>query len=346
MAGPDHWRTPRPGAEARPGEDLAQRPWRAMVRAMSSSDSSSPSTQDGQEPIAAAKGRQLRSDSLQPGLHIVSTPIGNLRDITLRALDILAQADEVLAEDTRTARRLLDAHGLRARLSAYHDHNGAERRPELLRRLRDGAALALISDAGTPLVSDPGFKLVREAAEAGVPVRAVPGPSALLAGLVTSGLPSDRFLFAGFLPTRPTARRREIASLAGVPATLILYESGPRLPACLSDLSDGLGPEREAAVARELTKLFEETRRGRLGDLARHYDAAGSPKGEIVILVGPPPTDAPPDETALDAALAEALARLPVKQAANEVAARFGIGKRDMYQRALALKDGAEPGGA
>lgn len=313
-----------------------------MIRAMSSSDSSPPSTQDGQDPIAAAKGRQLRTGSLEPGLHIVSTPIGNLRDITLRALDILAQADEVLAEDTRMARRLLDAHGLSAKLSAYHDHNGAERRPDLLRRLKDGATLALISDAGTPLVSDPGYKLVRDAAEAGLTVRAVPGASALLAGLVTSGLPSDRFLFAGFLPSKAAARRREIARLTEVPATLIFYESGPRLAGCLKDLRDGLGPDREAAVARELTKLFEETRRGRLGDLAAHYEAAGPPKGEIVVLVGPPDTRAGADEADLDAALADALARLPVKQAANDVAVRFGVGKRDMYQRALALKGGTD----
>ncbi|MEO1100365.1 MAG: 16S rRNA (cytidine(1402)-2'-O)-methyltransferase [Pseudomonadota bacterium] len=274
---------------------------------------------------------------LKPGLYVVSTPIGNLRDITLRALDTLAAADEVLAEDTRQTRRLMDAYGLKTTLSAYHDHNGAARRPGLLNRLQDGETLALVSDAGTPLVSDPGWKLASEAIDAGIKVFPVPGASAMLAGLVASGLPSDRFLFAGFLPARSGARKQAIEALKSSPATLILYESGPRLTACLSDLAAVLGADRPACVARELTKLFEETRKDTLGDLAGHYDTTGPPKGEIVILVGPP------DETLasaadIDAALKDALARLPTKAAAAEVSDALNVPKRTCYQRALELK--------
>lgn len=288
--------------------------------------------------------RELKSEGraaqpLEPGLYVVSTPIGNLRDITLRALDVLAAADEVLAEDTRVARRLLDAHDIRAKVSPYHDHNGAIRRPEILEKLAEGRTIALISDAGTPLVSDPGYKLVRDAAEAGHKVIPLPGASAMLAGLVTSGLPSDRFMFCGFLPAKSGARKTEAASLATIPASLIFYETGPRLAASLSDLAETLGPDREAAVARELTKLFEETRRGTLQSLADHYAEAATPKGEIVLLIGPP-LKKTLDQTDIDAALKAALKDLPVKQAANQVAAAFNIPKRDAYQRALALKDG------
>ena len=276
--------------------------------------------------------------AVAPGLYVVSTPIGNLRDITLRALDVLAGVEEVLAEDTRVASKLLSAYGLKARLSPYHDHNGAERRPGLLARLQDGARIALISDAGTPLVSDPGWKLVHEALEAGVKVFPVPGASALLAGLVASGLPSDRFLFAGFLPPKSGARRTEIESLKQVPATLVFYESGPRLAETLADLAAVLGA-REAAVARELTKLFEETRRGSLADLAAHYETAGPPKGEIVLLVGPPTEQAASAED-LDAALKVALAEMPTKAAAAAVSDALGLPKREVYQRALQLKAG------
>ena len=282
------------------------------------------------------------TDAAQPlesGLYIVATPIGNLRDITLRALETLQAVDEVLAEDTRVARRLLDAHGIRAKLSPYHDHNGAKRRPEILDRLSEGATIALISDAGTPLVSDPGWKLSREALDAGHRVFPIPGASALLAGLVASGLPSDRFMFCGFLPAKTGARKRAAAELGGVPSTLVFYESGPRLADCLADLSETFSADREAAVSRELTKLFEETRRGTLGTLAAHYAEAGPPKGEIVLLVGPPLEQAVTEET-LDAALRSALQSQSVKQAAAEIAAQLGLPKRDVYQRALALKDG------
>ena len=307
---------------------------------MSSNDPASP-TRVTRDPKPAPEGRQPVDMRLDAGLYIVSTPIGNLRDVTLRALDTLSAADEILAEDTRTARKLLDAHGISGKVTPYHDHNGAQRRPELLEKLAGGAAIALISDAGTPLVSDPGFKLVREVAAEGIRVVPVPGASALLAGLVMAGLPSDRFLFAGFLPPKSGARRKALAELAGVPATLVFYETGPRLAAALADMAEMLGPAREACVARELTKLFEEARRASLADLAAHYEEAGAPRGEIVVLIGPPEA-AEVGEADLDAALAEALARLPTKQAAQEVADALGIPKREAYQRALALKaDGA-----
>lgn len=274
--------------------------------------------------------------ALEPGLYVVSTPIGNLRDITLRALDVLAAADEVLAEDTRVAGKLMSAYGLKARLSPYHDHNGAERRPGLIRALQQGARIALISDAGTPLVSDPGWKLAHEALEAGVKVIPIPGASAMLAGLVASGLPSDKFLFAGFLPPKSGARRTAAEALKAVPGTLIFYESGPRLADALADLAAALGP-REAAVTRELTKMFEETRRGTLADLAAHYAEAGPPRGEIVLLVGPPgATEVTPQR--LDAALRDALDGQPTKAAANAVAEALGLPKREVYQRALQLK--------
>jgi 16S rRNA (cytidine1402-2'-O)-methyltransferase len=275
--------------------------------------------------------------SLAPGLYVVSTPIGNLRDITLRALDVLSAADEVLAEDTRVAGKLLSAYGLKARLSPYHDHNGAERRPELLRKLADGARIALVSDAGTPLISDPGWKLAHEALEAGHRVFPVPGASAMLAGLVASGLPSDHFMFAGFLPPKQGARKTAIEALKSVPATLIFYESGPRLADAVADLAAVLGPARQGAVARELTKLFEETRRGTLGELAEHYAKAGGPRGEIVVLVGPPLEQAATPEQ-LDAALREALVDQPTKAAANAVAEALGLPKREVYQRALQIK--------
>ncbi len=309
-----------------------------MVSAMSSSDpSGAGAIPDRLEFIGAPRSGQPPV-AVAAGLYVVSTPIGNLRDITLRALDVLAGVEEVLAEDTRVASKLLSAYGVKARLSPYHDHNGAERRPGLLKRLQEGGRIALISDAGTPLVSDPGWKLVHEALEHGIKVFPVPGASALLAGLVASGLPSDRFLFAGFLPPKSAARRSEIESLKQVPATLVFYESGPRLAETLADLAAVLG-DRDAAVARELTKLFEETRRGTLAELAAHYEEAGPPKGEIVLLAGPP-KEVAATAADVDAALRVALAEMPTKAAASSVAEALGLPKRDVYQRALQIKSG------
>lgn len=278
-------------------------------------------------------------DALAAGLYLVATPIGNARDISLRALDVLRSADILAAEDTRNTRRLLAIHGIArpaGRLVAYHDHNGATQRPRLLAALEAGRSVALVSDAGTPTLADPGFRLAREATAAGHAVTAVPGASALLAALSVAGLPTDRFLFAGFPPPRAGARRRWLGELAAVPATLILYESPRRLAGCLADMAAVLGDGRPAAVCRELTKRFEETRRGSLATLAAHYAAAGEPRGEIVVLAGPP-LEAPPDGEALDAALAAALARGSVRDAAFEVAAALGLPRREVYARALEL---------
>lgn len=275
--------------------------------------------------------------ALAPGLYLVATPIGSARDITLRALDILAGADLLAAEDTRRTRHLLDIHGLRREgrsLLPYHDHNGAQQRPRLLAALAEGRSVALVSDAGTPLVADPGYRLAVEAIAAGHPVHAAPGASALLAALSVAGLPTDRFLFAGFPPPRHAARLRALGELAAVPATLVFYESPRRLAGALADMAEALGPARAAAVCRELTKRFEETRRGTLGELAEAYAAEDEPKGEIVVVVGPP-VAGEVGEAALDEALDEALARLSVKDAAAEVARALGLPRRAVYARAL-----------
>jgi 16S rRNA (cytidine1402-2'-O)-methyltransferase len=257
--------------------------------------------------------------------------------VTLRALSVLASADLVLCEDTRVTRRLLDRYGLRPQLLAYHEHNAASIRPRVLAKLGDGASVALVSDAGTPLVSDPGYKLVAAAIEAGHKIFPVPGPSAALAALVAAGLPTDRFFFEGFLPPKSGQRKTRIGELASIPATLLLYETGPRLAASLKDLADGLGA-REAAVCRELTKAFEEVRRGTLTELAAHYQEAGAPKGEIVVVIAPPnETDAEISADALDDQLNAALKTLSVKDAADTVAEATGMKRRTVYQRALEL---------
>jgi 16S rRNA (cytidine1402-2'-O)-methyltransferase len=276
--------------------------------------------------------------TLAPGLYLVATPIGNARDITLRALDVLAAADLLAAEDTRQARKLLDIHGIRRSgpVVSYHDHNGAAQRPRLLAALAEGRSLALVSDAGTPLVADPGYRLAIEAAAAGHSVTAVPGPSALLAALAVAGLPTDRFLFAGFLPPRSAARRRALGELATVPASLVFYESPRRIAEALADMAAVLGAARPGAVCRELTKRFEETRRGELAELAAGYAGVPEPKGEIVVVVGPPIAGAP-SEADLDAALERALVDASVRDAADEVAAALGLPRRTVYARALAL---------
>src|SRR6516162_7656396 len=232
-------------------------------------------------------GCSTTAPPLPAGLHLVATPIGNLRDITVRALEVLAAADLIACEDTRVTRKLLDHYGIATPLTPYHEHNAAEARPKLITRLADGAAMALVSDAGTPLVSDPGYKLVREACAAGASVTALPGASAVLAALTLSGLPTDRFFFEGFLPAKAVQRRDRIAELARIPATLVMFETGPRLAGALADLAAGLG-SREAAICRELTKLYEEVRSGNLANLAHAAAAAPEPRGEIVLVVAPP----------------------------------------------------------
>ncbi len=284
-----------------------------------------------------AFGLRAEAERLAPGLHVVATPIGNLRDITLRALATLAAADAVLAEDTRVSRNLLAHYGIATPLVAYHEHNATAMRPILLARLQKGESLALISDAGTPLVSDPGFKLVAEAVAQGVPVTSAPGASAVLAALVVAGLPTDRFFFEGFLPVKSGARRARAAQLAAIPGTLVFFESPRRLAESLTDLAAVLGP-RQAAVARELTKHFEQVKRGALDVLAADYERDGPPKGEIVLLVAPPGEDAPAlDGVALDDKIRAALQKFSVKDAASVVAAETGQPRRAVYARAVEI---------
>jgi len=279
--------------------------------------------------------RSPKPNVLVPGLYLVATPIGNLRDITLRALDVLGGADVILCEDTRVGGKLLAAHGIKGRLERYDEHAAERVRPKALAALAGGGTLALISDAGTPLISDPGYRLVRAALAQGSAVFPVPGPSATLAALTVAGLPTDRFLFAGFPPSRSAGRRALFAELAPARATLVFYESGPRLAASLADMAAVFGV-REAAVARELTKLHETVIRGLLAELA--VDARlDAPKGEIVVVVG---AGADPVASAdeADVALAEAVARLGPARGASEVAKALGLSRRDLYARALALK--------
>ncbi|HZS62912.1 MAG TPA: 16S rRNA (cytidine(1402)-2'-O)-methyltransferase [Xanthobacteraceae bacterium] len=282
-------------------------------------------------------GQPVEAPALAAGLHIVATPIGNLGDITLRALETLAAANVIACEDTRVTRKLLDRYGIGTPLTPYHEHNATEARPKLLARLEAGQSIALVSDAGTPLVSDPGFKLVRAAREAGHAVTALPGASAALAALSIAALPTDRFFFEGFLPPKETARRARLTEIRRLPATLILFETGPRLAATLADLAAVLGP-REAAICRELTKLHEEVRRGPLAALAAHYAKGEAPRGEIVIVIAPPPEEKPPEVGELDDLLRHALDRGSVKDAVSEVADATGLPRRDIYQRALALE--------
>jgi 16S rRNA (cytidine1402-2'-O)-methyltransferase len=272
---------------------------------------------------------------LAPGLYLVATPIGNLRDITLRALDVLAGADLILAEDTRVTGKLLSVYGLKGRLERYDEHGAARTRPKALAALEAGGRVALVSDAGTPLVSDPGYRLVSEVVAAGFPVFPIPGASSTLAALSVAGLPTDRFLFAGFPPPKSAARRGFLEGLRGVQATLVFFEGASRLGASLADMADVLGP-RPAAVARELTKLHETVVRADLAALAADPSLA-APKGEVVIVVGPPIETAATPEDA-ETALAEALARLSPADAAREVAAATGLPRRELYRQALALK--------
>jgi 16S rRNA (cytidine1402-2'-O)-methyltransferase len=275
---------------------------------------------------------------LEPGLYIVATPIGNLGDITLRAADVLKSAALIAAEDTRVTAKLLARIGSDRPMVPYHDHSDSRVRARLLERMRN-ESVALVSDAGTPLISDPGFKLVREARAEGISVTTIPGPCAAIAALTLAGLPTDRFLFAGFLPAKAKASADTIAEFAGLDATLVFYESGHRLARSLEALKDGLG-DRPAAVAREITKAFEETVTGTLGTLAARY-ADAPPKGEIVIVVGPPEPAAPADAETLDAALAAAMEAQPLKSAVAEVSAALGLPRKQVYARALELRDNA-----
>ncbi len=272
---------------------------------------------------------------LAPGLYLVATPIGNLRDVTLRALDVLSGCDLILAEDTRVTAKLLSAYGLRKPLERCDDHAAARIAPKILERLAEGARIALVSDAGTPLISDPGFVVAREAIAAGHAVIPVPGASAALTALTVAGLPADRFLFAGFPPPKSAARLAFFEALAPLPATLIFYEGGSRLAASLADMAKAFGP-RPAAVCRELTKLYETVTRGTLDTLAAD-PAFAEPKGELVVLVGPGAQEAASEADA-DKALADALTRLGPGEAASEVAKALGLPRRDLYRRAIDLQ--------
>lgn len=302
--------------------------------AMSASSAPSPS---GRSPGYAAFGLRMEAEPLAPGLHIVATPIGNLKDISFRALATLAAADAVLAEDTRTSKTLLAHYGIATPLLPYHEHNAAQMRPKILEKLRQGGRLALISDAGTPLVSDPGYKLVAELVAEGLPVTGIPGPSAVLAALVLAGLPTDRFFFEGFLPPKSAARKARLTELSVIPGTLVFFESPRRLAEMLADAAAVLGA-RSGAVARELTKFYENVRRGALPELAAHYAEAEEARGEIVVVIGPPDASAAAAQAdTLDEALRAALAKVSLKEAVAQVAAASGQPRRVVYARALEL---------
>lgn len=294
----------------------------------------------GQAQDQATGGQAPRKPPLEAGLHIVATPIGNMGDITLRALDVLRAADLIACEDTRVFAKLASHYGISGPTVAYSDATQEAAEPRLVRALASGKRVALVSDAGMPLISDPGYRLVRAALAGGHRVSAAPGASAVPMALALAGLPTDRFFFAGFLPAKATERRRAIGEAAAVPSTLVFFEAPHRLAEALQDLAELLG-DRPAAVARELTKLFEEVRRAPLGDLARHYAAHPDVKGEIVVVVGPPTAETAQSAGAVDEALRTAMAAASVKDAAAEVAARYGLKRRDVYARALELKRGA-----
>lgn len=297
------------------------------------------------EPTSPARnyrvhGALVPARPLEPALYLVATPIGNLGDITLRALETLAGADVLACEDTRVTRVLLDRYGIVTRPYAYHEHNADEVGPKLIAALDGGKSVALVSDAGTPLVSDPGYRLGQLALSAGHKVVPLPGASAPLAALVGSGLPNDAFLFAGFLPSKDKARRDRLSELSRVPATLIFFESPHRIGATLVAAADVLGGARPAAVCRELTKTFEEFRRGPLAELAAHYEDNPQVKGEIVLVIGPPAEEPPPAAADVDALLAVLVRDMSAGKAATEAARRTGLPRRDLYQRVIELKAG------
>ncbi len=300
-----------------------------------------PSNPKGSHPRTyAIAGQPIEARSLPSGLYIVATPIGNLADITLRALETLAAVDLIACEDTRVTHRLLERYRIRAAMAPYHDHNAAAARPVILRRLASGEAVALVSDAGTPLISDPGLKLVRAAQAAGHPIVAIPGASSVLAALCVAGLPTDRFYFAGFLPTKASARTTRIAEIANLPATIVLFEAGSRIAETLAELAARLGA-RDAVICRELTKLHEEIRRGLLAEQAMHYAGAVERRGEFVIVIAPP-NDAPAEAVDIDAMLRKALANSSTKEAVDAVVGATGESRRYVYRRAIELKNNAE----
>lgn len=305
---------------------------------MEAMDDDTPAPAGGGRASFMVGGAAIAARPLPAALYLVATPIGNLGDMTLRALETLAAADVLACEDTRVTRTLLTRYGISRRTTAYHEHNADEAGPRLIDAIAQGRSVALVSDAGTPLVSDPGFRLVTAAIEAGLPVVPIPGASAVLAALAASGLPTDAFFFAGFLPAKDGQRRTRLAELAAVPATLVFFESPHRLSASLAMMAETLGA-RDAAVCRELTKRFEEVRRGSLEELAHHYEA-GEARGEIVICVAPPLAAEPPLAETLDALLRELASTMSVSKAAAEAARRTGARKQDLYQRLLALRGG------
>lgn len=290
------------------------------------------------------QGADLKSESFitvpvhtpSPGLYIVGTPIGNLSDISVRAVSVLAGVDVIACEDTRITKRLTGRYGISTRLLTYHDHNAKTVRPKILARIERGEAVALVSDAGMPLVSDPGYKLVQEAVARGIMVTVVPGASSVSAALVVSGLPTDRYLFAGFLPSRKAARVKALRGLEATEATLIFFEAARRLPHSLADMRAVLG-DRPASVARELTKKFEQVARGTLGQLASRYASDGAPKGEVVVVVGPPEQSSAMSTVDLDSLLEKLLARHSLKEAVAVAAADTGLPRREVYARALQL---------
>lgn len=285
-----------------------------------------------------AQLRQLDARPLEPGLYLVATPIGNLSDITLRALHVLARADLVYCEDTRQTRKLMERFALRPKLRTYHDHSGDQERARVLEELASRKVVALVSDAGTPLISDPGHKLVRDARAAEVTVCAIPGPSAVLTALTASGQEIDRFFFEGFLPNKRAARRERLGKLGEIPGALVFYEAPGRLAATLADLAEVLAG-RTATVARELTKLHEENRSGSLSDLAEHY-ADANPRGEIVIVVGPPSEQDEVTDTAIETALAGLLETMSLRDASRELASHYGISRKRIYDLGLAFRTG------
>ena len=294
----------------------------------------------GDSKTSPAPGKPQHHGDLAAGLYVTATPIGHARDVSLRALEVLAGADLIACEDTRVTAKLLSIHGISRPLTAYNDHNAARERPRLLDKLKRGARIALVSDAGTPLVSDPGFKLVREAIEEGIALHAIPGASAVLTGLALSGLPSDRFLFAGFLSSKAGERDAVLSELKAVRATLIFFESAQRLSETLAAMTQILGL-RTAVVAREMTKLHEEVRRGTLIELAAYYASAATPRGEVTLLVGPP-AQAETDFAAIDAALDAALPFMPLKAAADMIAALLDMPRKEIYAHGLEKKRGLE----